>query len=112
MRHLQQLDSRVELCIATDQPHEKSFLHLGLAVIGTPASFTPKKALYKARALEWFRLQVQLYDDDWILHLDEETVVDAHTVKASFQFAEMETSYDFGQVQCFRLYSPTIDSFI
>lgn len=105
MRHLNQLDSRIQLCIATDQPHEKSFLHLGLSVISTPASFRPKKALYKARALEWFRLQVQLYDDDWVLHLDEETVIDDHTVKACLQFAEMEISLDFGQVQHSRLHN-------
>ena len=98
MRHLQQLDSRVKFSIVTDQPHEQSFINLGVNLIGTPASFRPPKALYKARALEWFRLQAKLDDNDWVLHLDKETIVDDHTIKACLKFAKTETEFDMGQV--------------
>lgn len=98
MRHLQQLDSRVKFSIVTDQPHEQSFSNLGVNVFSAPASFKPPKALYKARALEWFRLQAKLDDNDWVLHLDEETIVDDHTIKACLNFVETETEFDMGQV--------------
>jgi len=98
MRHLQQLDSRVKFTIVTDHPHEQSYMHLGVHLIGTPSSFQPPKALYKARALEWFRLQAKLDDDEWVLHLDEETIVDDHTIQACLKFAETETQFDMGQV--------------
>lgn len=73
-------------------------MHLGVHLIGTPSSFQPPKALYKARALEWFRLQAKLDDDEWVLHLDEETIVDDHTIQACLKFAETETQFDMGQV--------------
>jgi len=98
MRHLQQLDSRVKFSIVTDFPHEQLFCNIGVNVISTPPTFRPHKALYKARALEWFRIQAQLHEDDWVLHLDEETIVDEHTIEACIRFAETENSFDFGQV--------------
>lgn len=64
MRYLQQLDSRVKFSVVTDFPHEQSFSNLGVNVISTPPAFRPQKALYKARGLEWFRIQAQLHDDD------------------------------------------------
>ena len=68
-------------------------------MIGTPPTFRPKRALYKARALEWFRKSIALHDDDWVLHLDEETVVDEHNIKACFAFAEQQADFDYGQVR-------------
>ncbi|KAH8745950.1 glycosyl transferase family group 2-domain-containing protein [Hyaloscypha sp. PMI_1271] len=97
MRHLQQLDSRVKFSIVTDFPHEQLFCNIGVNVISTPPTFRPHKALYKARALEWFRIQAQLHEDDWVLHLDEETIVDEHTIEACIRFAETENSFDVGQ---------------
>ena len=53
-----------------------------------PTSYKPKYALYKARALEYFRRSVCLQEDDWVLHLDEETQIDAYAIKAVVEFIE------------------------
>lgn len=98
MRKLQDLDPRIRICIVTDEPNDKLFQHLDVDTVATPSSYSPKKALHKARALEWFRTSFRLHDEDWVLHLDEETVIDEHTVKACIQFIQEEKEYDFGQV--------------
>ncbi|KAJ5087122.1 hypothetical protein N7456_010738 [Penicillium angulare] len=45
-------------------------------VVEVPDSFQPAHAKYKARALEWFRKHLRLCENDWVLHLDEETKID------------------------------------
>lgn len=101
MRVLQTLDPRLKFCIITDEPSDKLFRDLGVNVIATPSSFQPAKALYKARALEWFRTKMALRDGDWVLHLDEETVIDEHTVRECVRFIEEETEFDLGQVRAY-----------
>jgi hypothetical protein len=103
MRHLQKLDPRIRLCIITDEPSDALFRDLEVEIIATPASFKPAKALYKARALEWFRISSELQDDEWVLHLDEETIADEHTVKSCIQFIEEETDFELGQVRSFNM---------
>jgi hypothetical protein len=98
MRYLEDLDPRIKLCIVTDEPNDVLFKGLAVDVVATPDAFKPLKARYKARALEWFRLASKLHDDDWVLHLDEETIIDEHTVKSCIQFIEQEREYDLGQV--------------
>lgn len=97
MLRLRAIDPRVRISLITDEPKDQLFLDLDVDLICTPKSYTPKKALYKARALEYFRTSVGLRDDDWVLHLDEETVIDEHTVKAAIQFIEEEKGYHLGQ---------------
>lgn len=53
-----------------------------------PESFQPQKATYKARALEYFRLEQNLSKDDWVLHLDEESEIDEFVIKTCLDFIE------------------------
>jgi hypothetical protein len=99
MLKLRALDQRVRICIITDEPSDALFRHLGVDIVATPSSFKPAKALYKARALEWYRTSAKHRDDEWALHLDEETVIDEHTVRSCIEFIEKETDFELGQVR-------------
>lgn len=52
---------------------------------------------YKARALEWYRQTMRYSEHDWILHLDEESVIDDESVKKCLEFIWYEKDYHFGQ---------------
>jgi hypothetical protein len=93
-----QIDSRVNISISTDENYAPCFKSLGVHVVATPNSFKPLKAKYKARSLDWFARHMDLCETDWVLHLDEETVVDEHTIKACIDFAEEQDKYSIGQV--------------
>ncbi|KAJ7300588.1 glycosyl transferase family group 2-domain-containing protein [Mycena albidolilacea] len=51
-----------------------------------PGIFRTSKAKYKARALEFYRQQQNLSKEDWVLHLDEESLIDAASVQACLDF--------------------------
>ncbi|KAI8180803.1 Beta-1,4-mannosyltransferase bre-3 [Colletotrichum sp. SAR 10_75] len=51
-------------------------------IIVVPSAFTPSKAKYKARALEYYRRNQQLGSGDWVLHLDEESMIDEAVMEA------------------------------
>jgi len=93
------VDNRIKIVLITDEPKDKLFVNLSgsVTLVTTPTSYAPKYARYKARALEYFRTSSQLTSLDWVLHLDEETVIDEHTVKACIQFIEQEKQYHLGQ---------------
>ncbi|KAF1984249.1 glycosyltransferase family 2 protein [Aulographum hederae CBS 113979] len=66
-------------------PHLPPFVR----VITVPSSFTPPNGgKYKARALEYARREFGLGESDWVLHLDEETEIDAFGLRACVEFAE------------------------
>lgn len=50
-----------------------------------PSSFKCNSK-YKSRALEWYRRIQKLTKYDWVLHLDEETVVDRYTILRCIEF--------------------------
>jgi len=54
------------------------------------------KAKYKARALDYFRYHVSLGVYDWIMHMDEESITDAETIRRCFEFIRY-TPHHFGQ---------------
>ena len=83
--------------VLTDAPCSAELLGLGLRVEITPATFGAQEARFKARSLEWFRTALKFRDDDWILHLDEESVIDKHTIGACIDFIE-RGKHDIGQV--------------
>ena len=91
--------------VLTDAPCSAELLGLGLRVEITPATFKAQEARFKARSLEWFRTALQFRDDDWILHLDEESVIDKHTIRACIDFIE-RGEHDIGQVCCGTSLSP------
>lgn len=73
-----------------------------IKVITIPASFSTKQAKYKARALEFYRQREGLTAQDWVLHLDEESRIDAAVVKSCLDFIERGDE-DMGMV------SPDLD---
>ena len=99
MKHLPTMDDRITLHILTEERSAGSFgkRHENVAIDAVPATFKPAKAKYKARALEWFRLDKDLSNLDWVLHLDEETVADEHCICACLDLIE-KSSASFGQV--------------
>ena len=99
MHHLRQLDSRMRLVVLSEEG--ASFDHLkvyGVETVYVPKGYAPSKAKYKARALEYFRMAKELNDDDWVLHLDEETAIDKHCLLTCFDFIERDVKFDYGQV--------------
>ncbi|KAI9344594.1 hypothetical protein BDR26DRAFT_932643 [Obelidium mucronatum] len=62
-----------------------------------PKNFTTGNSKYKARALEWYRQTMKFTEHDWILHLDEESVIDDESVKRCLEFIWYEKDYHFGQ---------------
>lgn len=77
MKHLE--SDGVRLVVVSDRP-------LDIPHLLVPDSFKPKHARYKARALEYFRLITGFGEDDWILHLDEESVIDERSLQACLRF--------------------------
>ncbi len=70
---------QVRLKVVSDCP-------LDIPHILVPHSFQTKFAKYKARALEYFRIKMNLSDRDWVLHLDEESVIDSDNLAACIDF--------------------------
>ena len=79
----------VELCVVTDHP-------LPVPHLLVPPEFQTRHARYKARALEYFRQQQRFGPGDWVLHLDEESVVDSRTVAACQDYCR-RSPYIYGQ---------------
>lgn len=95
------LDHRMSLHILTEQRNVSKFqgrYHKHVVVHGVPESYIPPKAKYKARSLEWFRTNMVLQNEDWVLHLDEETVIDEYGLKACLDFVTRQTDADVGTV--------------
>lgn len=80
---------RVELCVVTDHP-------LPIPHLLVPAEFRTRYARYKARALEYFRQQQRYGPGDWVLHLDEESVLDSHGLRACQEYCR-RSPYQYGQ---------------
>ena len=94
MEHLQHLHKSIELVVLTDEP----FSYPDLNNVVCPTEFEPPngKAKYKARALEYFRIKKKLTPYDWVLHLDEESQIDAESLKNCFNFVRYE-KHEIGQ---------------
>lgn len=56
-----------------------------------PENFSVKKAKYKARAQEYFRLKYKFSKEDWVLHLDEESEMDDRALQTTLDFIERGT---------------------
>lgn len=87
--------------VIDDGPHVNSIqdmIHktrLELQLVIVPKSFLTKHARYKSRALEYFRLH-HVDNQDWILHMDEESTMDAQTFQKCLEFGTAN-QYDIGQ---------------
>jgi hypothetical protein len=86
MQHVVDIDDRIQIHLLIEE-HSKDdfqvFRDSGASITAVPASYTPMKATHKARALEYF-----LTAEDWVLHLDEETLIDTHVIRTCIDFIE------------------------
>lgn len=89
---LERVHPSVAVHVVTDEPY--SFSEVNCFVC--PRSFQCD-AKHKARALEWYRKKMNLTEHDWVLHLDEESVIDPESLKAVLEFIWYEDKYLWGQ---------------
>ncbi|TPX61528.1 hypothetical protein PhCBS80983_g01019 [Powellomyces hirtus] len=92
-KHLEQLDPCVRVHVLTDEPNHFE----GINCYTCPKTFTTKQSKYKARALEWYRQTMRYTEHDWILHLDEESVIDDESVRRVLEFIKWKKEYTWGQ---------------
>ncbi|RAH67809.1 glycosyltransferase family 2 protein [Aspergillus aculeatinus CBS 121060] len=57
-------------------------------LLEVPSSFRPDHARHKARVLEWCRRHWRLSEEDWVLHLDEETEITEEVMSSCLDFIE------------------------
>ncbi|KDE09694.1 hypothetical protein MVLG_00097 [Microbotryum lychnidis-dioicae p1A1 Lamole] len=91
---LEKYHPAVKVVVLTDEP----YVYPDLQNIVCPKSYKSPlgKAKYKARALDYFRYHVSLGVYDWILHMDEESVTDAESLRHCIEFIRY-TPHHFGQ---------------
>ncbi|GAA5832241.1 hypothetical protein JCM11251_004290 [Rhodosporidiobolus azoricus] len=91
---LEKYHPSVKVVVLTDEP----YVYPDLQNIVCPKSYKSPlgKAKYKARALDYFRYHVSLGVYDWILHMDEESVTDAESLRHCIEFVRY-TPHHFGQ---------------
>ncbi|TNY18979.1 family 2 glycosyltransferase [Rhodotorula diobovata] len=91
---LEKYHPAVKVVVLTDEP----YVYPDLQNIVCPKSYKSPlgKAKYKARALDYFRYHVSLGVYDWILHMDEESVTDAESLRNCIEFIRY-TPHHFGQ---------------
>ena len=92
-KDLEKLDPCIRVHVLTDEP----YFFENINCFTCPKSFQTEKSKYKARALEWYRTIMRYSEFDWVLHLDEESVIDADSVKAVLDFIHYEHACSWGQ---------------
>ena len=92
-KHLERLHPCVRVHVLTDEP----YFFENINCYTCPKAFQTRGSKYKARALEWYRQTMRYTEHDWVLHLDEESVVDDETVKRILEFIWYEHDYHWGQ---------------
>ncbi|KAI8803936.1 glycosyl transferase family group 2-domain-containing protein [Cladochytrium replicatum] len=92
-KHLERLHPSVRVHVLTDEP----FFFENINCYTCPKSFNTARSKYKARALEWYRQTMRYTEHDWVLHLDEESVIDDESVRRCLEFIWYETDYHMGQ---------------
>lgn len=93
------IDRRLEVHIVTEAKSLSAVQHLEQSAIvhGVPTDFVTRRAKYKARALEWFRKTQNFSNQDWILHLDEETCLDEHAIRSAIDAVERDSTMHVAQ---------------
>lgn len=92
-KHLEKLFPQVRVHVLTDEPYYFDNINCYTC----PKSFMTNKSKYKARALEWYRQTMRYTEFDWVLHLDEESVIDDESIKRVLDFISYETDCHWGQ---------------
>ncbi|KAJ3101477.1 hypothetical protein HDU96_009971 [Phlyctochytrium bullatum] len=92
-KHLERLHSCIRVHVLTDEP----YFFENINCYTCPKAFVSGNSKYKARALEWYRQTMRFTEYDWVLHLDEESVIDDESVRQILEFIWYQTDYHFGQ---------------
>ncbi|KAI9193277.1 glycosyl transferase family group 2-domain-containing protein [Polychytrium aggregatum] len=92
-KHLERLDPCVRVHVLTDEP----YFFENINCYTCPKSFATGRSKYKARALEWYRQTMKFTERDWVLHLDEESVIDDESVRRVLRFIWYEHDCTWGQ---------------
>lgn len=94
LKKLEQYHPAVRVCVLTDEP----YVYPDLDNIVCPKSYVSPKGLakHKARALDYFRHTMQLGPYDFVLHMDEESTMDAESLRGCFDFVRY-TTHHMGQ---------------
>ncbi|KAJ3185471.1 hypothetical protein HDU87_000092 [Geranomyces variabilis] len=92
-KHLERLHPCVRVHVLTDEP----YFFENINCYTCPKNFTTANSKYKARALEWYRQTMRYTEHDWVLHLDEESVIDDESVKRVLEFIWYERECTWGQ---------------
>ncbi|KAJ3053400.1 hypothetical protein HK097_004376 [Rhizophlyctis rosea] len=92
-KHLERLHPCVRIHVLTDEP----YFFENINCYTCPKSFRTANSKYKARALEWYRQTMRYTQYDWVLHLDEESVIDDESVRRVLEFIWFETECTWGQ---------------
>jgi len=70
----------------------------GIQISPITETFTPRRVKYRAQSLEYFRLPEWIGQLDWILHLDDKTLVGTEYEPASDLLREKRESIAIAQV--------------
>ncbi|KZT52981.1 glycosyltransferase family 2 protein [Calocera cornea HHB12733] len=81
---LEKLHPSVKVYVLTDEP----YAYPDISNIVCPKAYKSPQGLakHKARALDYFRASMGLTEFDWTLHMDEESVTDAESLRRMFDF--------------------------
>ncbi|KAI8809145.1 glycosyl transferase family group 2-domain-containing protein [Cladochytrium replicatum] len=92
-RHLERLHPSIRVHVLTDEP----YFFENINCYTCPKAFSTARSKYKARALDWYRQTMRYTEHDWVLHLDEESVIDDESVRRTLEFIWYETEFHMGQ---------------
>ncbi|KAI9136383.1 glycosyl transferase family group 2-domain-containing protein [Paraphysoderma sedebokerense] len=94
MKPLARCHPSIRVVVLTDEPY--SYPDLDNFVCPKAYRSEMGKAKHKARALDYFRKAAGLTQYDWVLHMDEESTIDAASLRRCFDFIRY-SPHHFGQ---------------
>ena len=91
LKQLEKYHPAVRVVVLTDEP----YAYPDLDNIVTPKNYNSAtgKAKHKAKALDYFRTTMNLTPYDWILHMDEESTMDAESLRGCFDFVRYNDAH-------------------
>ncbi|TKY88452.1 hypothetical protein EX895_002804 [Sporisorium graminicola] len=91
LKKLEKYHPAVRSIVLTDEP----YYYPDLDNVMTPKSYKSPlgKAKHKAKALDYFRSHMGLTPYDWVLHMDEESTMDAESLRGCFDFIRYNTAH-------------------
>ncbi|KAJ1550754.1 hypothetical protein HK405_015964, partial [Cladochytrium tenue] len=94
MKHLEELHPAISVIVLSDEPYSIN----GVNNIVCPADYVSPLgvAKHKARALAYLNSRLNLTEHCWVLHMDEESIIDAESLRQCFEFIRY-TTHSIGQ---------------